>query len=201
MPSADPTWVYNREDLDLQAIRSSAGFLSLERSTQALADQLLREQQKALSDQTNFFGIEQDRTNRIVEAQHHQTRREIIATIQNERAGLLSSRVEDDDDDEHPVKIQLVSSLILESLRFQTMDDRYEEIEPAHKKTFGWIFKEPDQEKMWADFPKWLSTGTGIYWINGKAASGKSTIMKYVFNDARTKIFSDTGLDKNNLSK
>jgi len=185
--------------LDLRAIQHSDGFLGLERSTQTLANQLLEEKQeilKALSDQTNSFGIQQDRTNQIIEAQHNQTRKEIIASIENGRLGQPLRRINhsgnvhegaEEEDDEHPEKIHLVQRLILQSLRFRTMDDRYEEIEPAHKKTFGWIFTEPDQEKkMWADFPKWLSTGTGIYWINGKAASGKSTIMRYIFDDPRT---------------
>ncbi|TVY24004.1 hypothetical protein LHYA1_G006937 [Lachnellula hyalina] len=180
-----------RESIDLQAIRSNAGFLSLESSTRALADQLIREQQKALSDHTNFLRHDQDKATRIVEAQHHQTRKEIIAIIHNEWAGVPSRRIGgisgDDGDDENPTKRQLVSNLILESLRFQTMDDRCEEIESAHKRTFGWIFEGTSQERMWANFPKWLSTGTGIYWMNGKAASGKSTLMKYVSSDTRTK--------------
>ncbi|TVY41183.1 hypothetical protein LSUB1_G001515 [Lachnellula subtilissima] len=123
-----------RESIDLHAIRSNAGFLSLESSTRALADQLIREQQKALSDHTNILGDDQDKTTRIVEAQHHQTRREIIATIHNEWAGVPSRRIGgingDDGDDENPMKHQL---------------------------------------------------------MNGKAASGKSTLMKYVSSDTRTK--------------
>lgn len=31
----------------------------------------------------------------------------------------------------------------------------------------------------------WLRTGTGIFWIVGKGASGKSTLMKYLRNDER----------------
>ncbi|MCJ1354596.1 MAG: hypothetical protein MMC33_004585 [Icmadophila ericetorum] len=34
--------------------------------------------------------------------------------------------------------------------------------------------------------PDWLQKGRGIYWINGKAGSGKSTLMKHVFENVKT---------------
>ena len=33
---------------------------------------------------------------------------------------------------------------------------------------------------------EWLETGKGIYWINGKAGSGKSTLMNYICAEPRT---------------
>lgn len=40
----------------------------------------------------------------------------------------------------------------------------------------------------WDNFIEWLkgSDGRNIYWITGKAGSGKSTLMKYLYNDPRT---------------
>ncbi|OCL07889.1 hypothetical protein AOQ84DRAFT_222459 [Glonium stellatum] len=40
----------------------------------------------------------------------------------------------------------------------------------------------------WDNFVEWLegSDGRNIYWITGKAGSGKSTLMKYLYNDPRT---------------
>jgi hypothetical protein len=37
-------------------------------------------------------------------------------------------------------------------------------------------------------FIEWLSSGDGIFHISGKLGSGKSTLMKYLFNHPRTKI-------------
>ena len=80
----------------------------------------------------------------------------------------------------------MVESFLLASLRFPTMENRFEEIEPAHKKTFEWIFRPPAQQSKWSNFPQWLLEGIGIYWINGKAASGKSTLMRFICEDPRT---------------
>lgn len=35
----------------------------------------------------------------------------------------------------------------------------------------------------------WLRHDNGIYWVNDKAGSGKSTLMKYIYNNARTSQF------------
>jgi len=43
-------------------------------------------------------------------------------------------------------------------------------------------------------FTEWLTHGTGLYWIRGLPGSGKSTAMKYIFDDVRTsKALSESG--------
>lgn len=67
------------------------------------------------------------------------------------------------------------------SLRFPVMDDREEDIAIAELKTFEWILKEPqDKQRTWDSFIRWLEYGDTLYWVNGKAGSGKSTLMKYL---------------------
>lgn len=79
---------------------------------------------------------------------------------------------------------------LLKSLWFQTITDRYEEIAEAHKRTFEWIFQDsPYEEARWSNFAHWLSQGDGLYWIQGKAGSGKSTLMKYICNNLETKSY------------
>lgn len=76
---------------------------------------------------------------------------------------------------------------ILDSLGFPYMNDRYHEIEDAHRKTFEWIYKPTDPGiNLWGDFSHWLAHGKGIYWINGKAGSGKSTLMRYIYDHRQT---------------
>ena len=73
---------------------------------------------------------------------------------------------------------------ILEHLSFPTMEVRYETIDPAHTETFAWIFNGGA-----FGFSDWLEgTDESLYWINGKAGSGKSTLMKYIVDNPRTKL-------------
>ncbi|KAL2795439.1 hypothetical protein BJX66DRAFT_302074 [Aspergillus keveii] len=64
---------------------------------------------------------------------------------------------------------------ILDTLDFREMDSRYSSIKKEHEETFQWIFKNPD-----LGFFEWLKTGNGVFWIEGKAGSGKSTLIKYL---------------------
>lgn len=68
---------------------------------------------------------------------------------------------------------------IREALCFDEEDDRRIEVKNAHTKTYHWIFEE-NSTKCTTRFRSWLETGHGCYWINGKAGSGKSTLMKYI---------------------
>ncbi|KAH7305841.1 prion-inhibition and propagation-domain-containing protein [Stachybotrys elegans] len=74
----------------------------------------------------------------------------------------------------------MVQKRILERLWFRTMDDRLEAVSAAHQKTFRWALS-PD-----SDLSSWLASGSGIFWVSGKAGSGKSTLMKYLFHHSDT---------------
>lgn len=75
-------------------------------------------------------------------------------------------------------------------LEFDDMEERYYDIAEAHQKTFEWIYKRTDLK-----FVQWLQGGGGVYWITGKAGSGKSTLMKFISQDQRTLQYlpADTG--------
>ncbi|KAF2183957.1 hypothetical protein K469DRAFT_751327 [Zopfia rhizophila CBS 207.26] len=83
--------------------------------------------------------------------------------------------------------------MILRSLRFKEMLDRYHAIPKAHTNTFSWIFKPSSfpacDARSKITFKEWLSSGTGIYWISGKPGSGKSTLMKYLYGCEETREY------------
>ncbi|KAE9366774.1 hypothetical protein N431DRAFT_471808 [Stipitochalara longipes BDJ] len=82
-----------------------------------------------------------------------------------------------------------VQEKILQGLRFPGMTDRYEQVSAAYERTFAWIFSHPAQDQVpWSNFASWLEQGSGVYWINGKAGSGKSTLMKHIFNNPSTQL-------------
>ncbi|KAI9709467.1 MAG: hypothetical protein M1820_003227 [Bogoriella megaspora] len=82
---------------------------------------------------------------------------------------------------------------VLSSLHFQSMPIRQSNIKPAYIKTFNWIFESSialsngtTREISFKDWLQHSHGGDGIYWIAGKAGSGKSTLMKFVNKHTRT---------------
>ena len=73
--------------------------------------------------------------------------------------------------------------ILLDSLRFDQIDARQMSIKNAHAKTCKWLLKN-QQYLDWLDKAK-LNEHHGFLWIKGKAGAGKSTLMKFVFLNAR----------------
>ncbi|KAK5159590.1 hypothetical protein LTS14_002732 [Recurvomyces mirabilis] len=77
---------------------------------------------------------------------------------------------------------------VLQSLRYEALDARNDEITNPHKDTFRWLL-DPDRTKAspgQASIVDWLRSGSGLYWISGKPGAGKSTLMKMLCADDRT---------------
>ena len=70
---------------------------------------------------------------------------------------------------------------ILDSLYFSQMHSRHGAIKDTYADTFSWIFEEKS-----TNFKTWLEEGSGIFRVRGKAGSGKSTLMKYLSDNAHT---------------
>ncbi|KAK0110315.1 hypothetical protein ONS96_001932 [Cadophora gregata f. sp. sojae] len=78
---------------------------------------------------------------------------------------------------------------ILRSLHFKTIKTRQVNVKTAHPKTFEWIFRDAeDARKSQTRFREWMGSESknGIYWISGKAGSGKSTLMKFLISHPST---------------
>ena len=86
--------------------------------------------------------------------------------------------------------VRRATRLMLYSLDFPQRDHRYKKIPRAYQATFNWLFeRDHGQAQPWADFVEWLAAegnAERLYWITGKAGSGKSTLMRYLADDART---------------
>lgn len=76
---------------------------------------------------------------------------------------------------------------ILNWLDFRQVTWRYDEVAEAYRETYRWVLEKPTREQCWDDFAAYLSTDDADpYFINGKAGSGKSTLMKFVVQHKRT---------------
>ncbi|KAF5606220.1 ankyrin repeat-containing protein [Fusarium subglutinans] len=79
----------------------------------------------------------------------------------------------------------------LRCLYFDSLESREESIGPPLAGTFSWIW---NSERC--KFVDWLKSGSGPYWITGRALSGKSTLLKYITNTPPEEI-RKKGLRKN----
>lgn len=88
----------------------------------------------------------------------------------------------------------------LEGLMFPEMFARHRSIPPPSLSTYEWIFTGDETDKTWwneddrardrkirGSFVSWLHGADHIFWINGKAGSGKSNLMSFIECDRRTK--------------
>lgn len=81
---------------------------------------------------------------------------------------------------------QMIRSLnqgrVLDRLWFRSIDDRKTNINERHFQTLDWALDPLEATLKWDNLAEWLRNGNGLYWLAGKAGSGKSTLMKYLSN-------------------
>jgi hypothetical protein len=75
---------------------------------------------------------------------------------------------------------------ILKAFEYEQMEYRQEIIPEAHAQTFRWIIdgSVDDSDIIWDDYMQWLRGPDCVYWMKGKAASGKSTLMKFLLGES-----------------
>ncbi|ORY59728.1 uncharacterized protein BCR38DRAFT_326985, partial [Pseudomassariella vexata] len=77
---------------------------------------------------------------------------------------------------------------ILDALYYDSMGEREERIDCVSGETCSWILSAKADGETASSFQSWLrSSSSSIFWISGKAGSGKSTLMKYAFHSEETK--------------
>ena len=84
----------------------------------------------------------------------------------------------------------------LESLRFREMNERKNDINPWHPRSYSWLFDKPTGKDAvwfdryyaasWDDFSDWLRSVNTCYCISGKPGSGKSTLMSFLLKNPST---------------
>lgn len=81
-----------------------------------------------------------------------------------------------------------VAKRITDSLWYEKFDERCETANEAHEKTFEWILqpRQSGDETQWSDFVKWLREGDDLFWVTGKPGSGKTTLMKFIYDNPAT---------------
>ena len=75
---------------------------------------------------------------------------------------------------------------ILDRLKYSKMEARKDSVSECYKNTMAWALDPFSEGQRWSSLSEWLMSGDGIYWLHGKAGSGKSTLMKFLCNHKRT---------------
>jgi hypothetical protein len=80
-------------------------------------------------------------------------------------------------------------SELIESLKTLSYNPRFEKISDQHQKSFQWMWNDGEDGP---GFVEWLKSDVPIYWITGLPGSGKSTLMKYLYDNPRTQSYAST---------
>lgn len=74
---------------------------------------------------------------------------------------------------------------ILETIDYEDRTARHDSIPTAYPTTFEWAFDKSDSQSGY--LLEWLEKGSDIFWITGKPGAGKSTFVKFVADNLKTK--------------
>jgi hypothetical protein len=157
-----------RLSMDDSALKQFNGFKVIDESTQGISETLNELRSESRKNQ-------QDIINAIKHHKWQEDNPQDIAQFSVKFADVVEQE-----------RITSLRERFLHRLSFMRMPDRQEEIPHAHKATFDWIFTS-SADQVWCNYVEWLKSGKGIYWITGKAGSGKSTLMKYLYSSAKTR--------------
>jgi hypothetical protein len=188
----------HRENVNLLSVHASERFDRLDKQTQHIISALTAQSgpsnrpPEGIQDQILALTQLLSRLEATNVREHRKTRAMVIGRVGlDDGGGILANpeplEVLRDEEEEARSKVQV---RILETLRFSTMTSRYEEVSETYNKTFNWIFyNSTTEQRPWSSFNEWLISGSGVYWINGKAGSGKSTLMRHIIEDQRTERY------------
>ncbi|KAL8647838.1 MAG: hypothetical protein Q9226_006265 [Calogaya cf. arnoldii] len=168
-------------------VRQTLGTLDAKQEGQSkqLGQQLSQLSSDLKACQMGFAGQLSSEIDRYVtasEAQHEVTRDHVKTHITD----LNRSHIEQLSKQRRQQHDQQQHDQFLHSLWFREIHTRINDIADSHSRTLHWIF-EDNATRPWDSFCSWLQANDRLYWINGKPGSGKSTLMKFLINDPRTR--------------
>ena len=82
-----------------------------------------------------------------------------------------------------------IKQSLVDQLYFTQIDERLTSLSPAQGKTCRWFLAKPEYT-AWRRVPQ-QSDGDGFLWIKGNPGTGKSTLMKLLFEETRLKAKGD----------
>lgn len=175
----------SRDQIDVLSLQLSDRFNELDGKCQAAILDLLTNREaseKQLQDHTFAVSRLFERTQEVVIEQHNETRKKLASSTIHSQ-GIIDSLQKFKDDMGNNFE-----KVVLRSLDFPARTDRFNGVSDAYGDSFKWIYRPSKSNGTLNSFAMWLKKSDGgIYWVNGKAASGKSTLMRWLSRDAETR--------------
>lgn len=174
--------VMTKKSVDFVAISHDERFSKLDQSTTMIIRELCQAPSKLISSleaQTLQISQRQDQSDKLAIALQQET----LAVIRNLQpsspgsSGLPSEQMRVLPKER--LSVEEASTQLLDMLKFRQMYAREESLEMAYPETFRWILNDQNSGAF-SPLGSWIMEGSGCYWINGKAGSGKSTLMKFL---------------------
>jgi hypothetical protein len=158
----------------------------IDRISKQLMDGMSMEQLEEINRRLRQMAVENTRLEANRSKEINQLRQDFNSAIQK-----IKGNVEDEQmpgawlvlsDTARRGQAYFAEQVILQSLRFSSIDSRQQSISKEHSQTFSWIFDPTSPTK----FVDWLKGEDGVYWVSGKPGSGKSTLLKFVADHEQT---------------
>ncbi|KAK4033791.1 hypothetical protein C8A01DRAFT_49701 [Parachaetomium inaequale] len=156
----------------------------MDRISQALHKEIMTSEQRQITGKLDRLAAENGR----LEAGRTEDIKDLKSQLKMAFIGL-QKELEPDESRSAPMSVVLqvaekevqysAEQLILDKLRFDSMQDRYEGVSSAHYKTLSWVFGSQKDAPL-SSFAEWLTSADDLFWVSGKPGSGKSTLMKYL---------------------
>jgi hypothetical protein len=167
----------NSNQNDAAALEQEVGFQNLDGSLKKFIRAFVQGHEQLRTLVSDEFWA----TQALISAANEATRRQIEEESRETRKHVTATQAVTESRRDHEAQ----RKQLLESLYDKDMNARRNQIEKRHTVTFSWVFNEEIQ-RPWDSFTEWLSSKDSIYWICGKAGSGKSTLIKFLIDDERT---------------
>lgn len=85
---------------------------------------------------------------------------------------------------EHDVDDDSTSDEVTDSESSESSEASHQHTDSTHSQRT--VYSKSHVGVRWDDFTEWLESDKDLYWISGKPASGKSTIMKFIITHSKT---------------
>lgn len=150
-------------------------------------------------------------TDKLVSREHLETRKQILTLSKetNEAVSRISQTMDGLALRADAQVDQLKRERFLQSLKYPGFNERRNQVVDAYGDSFRWVFLGDNDDQSnkdgtsdeevvhshrkdlskvnWHSFSNWLRSTDTLYWISGKPGSGKTTLVKYILANPRTR--------------